>query len=303
MRFIIFIFFIGIVGVGNAQDSVRGGQGQLADSVPLLDTLIVGDRLRAAQTEIRIDTSLVWAAARAQVIGRSVFQLTAPGWFFLQREKEDMGRERVFYYLLFLFLFFGAFKLGYPRYFTDAYRYYFQSTLRIHQVKEQLSHAATASFLFNLLYFFSAGAYLYLLANHYQLSFTINNLWLPVVSFVILLMVYGIKYLFLTLLGWAFDLKKAVSVYLFITFLTNKLIGAALLPLLPCIAFMPKPFADIFIVLSFVVLIVFYLYRLFRAYQPVHDECEIGFWQYVLYLLAFEIVPLLLIYKLLINIL
>ena len=115
--------------------------------------------------------------------------------------------------------------------------------------------------------------------------------------------IYVGKYIFLSILGWAFDLKKAASVYLFITFLTNKLIGVALLPFLPCIAFVPKPFGDIFVTLSFALLISLYIYRLFRAYQPVHDEFKIGFWQYVLYLLAFEIVPLLLIYKLLIKIL
>jgi hypothetical protein len=123
------------------------------------------------------------------------------------------------------------------------------------------------------------------------------------VSFLTLLLVYGGKFLFLSILGWAFDLKKAASVYLFITFLTNKLIGVALLPLLPSIAFMPKAYGDVFVTLSFALLISFYSYRLFRAYQPVHDEFKIGFWPYILYLLAFEIIPLLLIYKLLINIL
>jgi hypothetical protein len=250
-----------------------------------------------------VDSAALWQAARREVLGRSGLALTAPGWFFLQREKEDMGRERVFYYLLALCLFLGILKMSYPRYFTDAYRYYFQSTLRIHQVKEQLSHAAMASFLFNLLYFFSAGAYLYLMAEYYHLSFRIHNLWLPLVSIVVLLMVYGGKYIFLSVLGWAFRMEKAASVYLFITFLTNKLIGITLIPLLPCIAFMPAPVSDFFVTISWAIFFLFYAYRLFRAYQPVHDEFKIGFWPYVLYLLAFEIVPLLLIYKLLIQIL
>ena len=158
-----------------------------------------------------------------------------------------------------------------------------------------------ASLLFNLLFFLSAGVYLYLIAEYYQLSFRVNIVWLPAITFILLLLIYGGKYIFLMILSQAFDLKKAASVYLFITFLTNKLLGVALLPFLPCIAFMPKPFSDFFVTFSFVVLILFYAYRLFRAYQPVHDEFKIGFWQYVLYLLAFEIVPLLLIYKLLIQ--
>lgn len=302
MRSISFILFMAIFTSCFAQDSASQ-EGRL-----LLDTIVSNDSMRVLdsammKTEIKVDSAKLWQVARGEVIGLSGLTLTAPGWFFLQREKEERGREREFYFILFLFLFFGFLKLGYPRYFTDAYRYYFQSTLRIHQVKEQLSHAAAASFLFNLLFFFSAGVYLYLMADYYQLSFRINNLWLPLVTFIVLLLIYGGKYIFLTVLGWAFDMKKAASVYLFITYLTNKLVGVALIPLLPCILFMPAPYNDFFVTLSFVVLISFYAYRLFRAYQPVHDEFKIGFWQYVLYQLAFEIVPLLLIYKLLIQIL
>lgn len=303
MRSIIIILFFGVFVSAYAQDSTMGSKRVLSDHPAPSDSLLFRDSLQLLQAEKSIDTAKVWADAWKEVIGMSGFQLTAPGWFFLQREKEEVGREQVFYYLLFLFLFFGALKVGYPRYFTDAYRYYFQSTLRIHQVKEQLSHAASASFLFNLLYFFSAGAYLYLLTDYYQLSFKINNAWLPVVTFLTLLLIYAGKYLFLSVFGWAFGIQKAASVYLFITFLTNKLMGIALLPLLPCIAFIPNPLVDFFVMLSFIVIILFYAYRLFRAYQPLHEEYKIGFWQYVLYLLAFEIVPLLLIYKLLINIL
>ncbi|MFN5333952.1 MAG: DUF4271 domain-containing protein [Bacteroidota bacterium] len=302
MRSIIFILFMGILAGGYAQDSVLGGGSVLPDTMGLRDSLRMGDTV-IEESKHKVDSNVIWQEARRVVIGQSGLSLTAPGWFFLQREKEEMGRERVFYYILALLLFFGALKLSYPRYFTDAYRFYFQSTLRINQVKEQLSHAVAASIFFNLLFFLSAGAYLYLMAEYYQLSFRINIVWLPIVTFILLLLIYGGKYVFLMVIGWAFDLKKAASAYLFITYLTNKLIGVALLPLLSCIAFMPKPYNDFFVTISFVVLISFYSYRLFRAYQPVHDEFKIGFWQYILYLLAFEIVPLLLIYKLLIQIL
>ncbi len=293
---------MGILSWGYAQDSVVRGREVLLDTIGIRDSAQLTDTA-AGNRAVKVDTLQVWQMARWEVIGRSALQLTAPGWFFLQKEKEDRGRERAFYYLMALLLFFGLLKLGYARYFTDAYRYFFQSTLRIHQVKEQLSHAAVASFLFNLLFFFSAGAYLYLIADYYRLSFRINIVWLPLVTFFSLVLIYVGKYIFVSLLGWAFDLRRAASVYLFITYLTNKLIGVALMPLLPCIAFMSKPYSDFFVTLSFVVLISFYAYRLFRAYQPVHDEFKISFWQYVLYQLAFEIIPLLLIYKLLIQIL
>jgi hypothetical protein len=291
MRTVIFIFLVVLGYRGLAQDSVR----------------VVLDSVRKGSVEfVAVDTvswEARWNKAREEVLGMSRLKLTAPGWFFFQRDKETAGRERIFYFILFVFLFFGIIRQVYPRYFKDIFRYFFQSTLRVNQVKEQLTLSVLAGFFFNILFFFSAGIFLYLLAVRYQLSFRVPVQHLPLLTILLLLVVYGFKYLFVKLMGWIFHAGKAAGLYLFIIFLTNKINGVMLLPFLAGIAFAPDDVADIFLNISITLIISLYCFRFIRAYQPLQEQFRIGLFSYLSYLIAFEVAPLMLIYKLLIQLL
>jgi hypothetical protein len=242
-------------------------------------------------------------SARGLVLKRSLLDTHTPGWFFLQREREETGQDFIFYYLLFLFLFFGIIRVSYPRYLSDIFRFYFQSTLRVNQIREQLSHSVVPSMLYNLLFFVASGGFLFLLSDNYQLSFALPRFYLPFVTFGVLILVYGFKQLFVHFLGWAFQVSKAARLYLFVIFLTNKFIGLLLLPLLAGIAFGNGIIKDVFITLSIVLIVFSFVFRFFRAYQTLSGEFKLKWPTYILYLIAAEILPLLLIYKLLMEIL
>jgi hypothetical protein len=242
-------------------------------------------------------------SARALVLKRSLLDTRTPGWFFLQREREETGQDFIFYYLLFLFLFFGIIRVSFPRYSSDIFRFYFQSTLRVNQIREQLSHSVVPATLYDLLFFMASGAFLFLLSVYYQLSFALPSLYLPFLTFGLLIFVYGFKQLFVRFLGWAFQVSKAARLYLFVIFLTNKFIGLLLLPLLAGIAFGNGMVKEVFITLSIVLIVFLFVFRFFRAYQTLSGEFKIKWLTYILYLSAAEILPLLLIYKLLMEIL
>jgi hypothetical protein len=291
MRVLIILFILLTGYRALAQDSVR----VVADSVrkDSVDLVLV-DTVSAEER---------WDSARAVVIGMSRFKLTAPGWFFFQRDKQLVGRERMFYFIVFVFLFFGIIRQVYPRYFKDIFRYYFQSTLRVNQVREQLTLSVLAGFFFNLLFFVSAGIFLYLLAVRYHLSFRIPASYLPFLTILLLTIVYGLKYFFVMMMGWIFHIRKAAGLYLFIIFLTNKIIGVTLLPFLAAIAFAPEGLADVFLNISVTFLLSLFCFRFIRAYQPLREEFRIGVFPYISYLIAFEIAPLMLIYKALMGLL
>ncbi|MBU6158401.1 MAG: DUF4271 domain-containing protein [Bacteroidetes bacterium] len=242
-------------------------------------------------------------SARVLVLKRSLLDIDTPGWFFLQREREESGQDFIFYYLLLLFLFFGIIRVSYPRYSSDIFRFYFQSTLRVNQIREQLSHSVIPAMLYDLLFFLASGAYLFLLSEYYQLSFTLPRLYLPLTTVGVLLVVYGFKQLFVRFLGWAFQVSKAARLYLFVIFLTNKFIGLLLLPLLAGIAFGVGTVKEVFITLSVVLIAFLFVFRFLRAYQTLSGELKLKWLTYFLYLTAAEILPLLLIYKLLMEIL
>jgi hypothetical protein len=116
-----------------------------------------------------------------------------------------------------------------------------------------------------------------------------------------LILIYSVKYIILSIIGWAFSLLKAARLYLFITFLTNKIMGVLLLPFLVGIAFGEGHIQYFMATLSITLVISLFVYRFFRAYQPLQEDFQIGFFQYIAFLIAAEFAPLLLIYKLLIK--
>jgi hypothetical protein len=238
---------------------------------------------------------------RENVIKTSFLQCYPKGWFFLQKESAHNGKEQVFYALMLILLIFGILKTKFGRYTTDMFRFYFQSTLRIQQIKEQLTHSVLSGIFYNLLFFLGMSLYLYLLADHFHLSFLTNKYNLLFVVLAIMLVIYGFKYAFIHFLSWAFQEKKAGNIYLFIIFLTNKIMGILLLPFCMGIAFGTPVLKEYSVTLSVSLVVSLFVFRFFRAYQPLKAEFKIGIFQYLLLLISIELAPLLLIYKLLLQ--
>jgi hypothetical protein len=103
----------------------------------------------------------------------------------------------------------------------------------------------------------------------------------------------------LKFLGWALQVKEATNVYIFIVFTTNKIIGIALLPFLIVLAFTNGMISQVAITLAVSMVIGLFAYRFFLSYVSIHRQVKISFFHFLIYLCAFEIIPLLLINKLL----
>jgi hypothetical protein len=173
--------------------------------------------------------------------------------------------------------------------------------MRQQQVREQLLQTPLASLLLNILFVISASLYLSFLAVYYKVS-PYESFWLVFaycLAFVAIM--YTGKFLFLKIIGWIFNVGAATDTYIFIVFMINKIIGIVLLPILVLMAF-PHPLLYQFgITLSFMILILLFLYRFFISYRPIRNEIKVNKFHFFIYLCAFEIAPLLLIYKVLLN--
>ncbi|MFN9711077.1 MAG: DUF4271 domain-containing protein [Bacteroidota bacterium] len=290
MRFIFFcVCYLSVVTSVFAQDSLPP------------PAILASDSVKYGVSVSLLSAQITFDSVRSAVIRKSFLQCYNKGWFFLQKERVEVGKDQIFYAVIILLLAFGILRVSFSRYTADMFRFYFQSTLRIQQIKEQLSLGVLAGTLYSLLFIFGVGLYLYLLSVYYHLSFRISSYQLLYISPLILLFIYVCKYLILSFIGWAFQLLKAVRLYLFITFLTNKIMGILLLPFLVTIAFGSGYLQNLAVNFSIALVISLFIFRFFRAYHPLSDEFRIGFFQYLAFLISAEIAPLLLIYKLLMQ--
>ena len=89
-------------------------------------------------------------------------------------------------------------------------------------------------------------------------------------------------------MGWIFNISEATDTYIFIVFLVNKLLGILLIPALILMAFSGEPFVGMVVILSLVLIVVFFLYRYIASYEPVRREIRVSQIHFIIYLLAFE---------------
>ncbi len=260
------------------------------DSLHLKDSLRVIDSLRLAQ---QVSDSLERELAKKQV----PVQILREG-----NKKVFFGKEYLFYYLIFLFILFGLLRRAFAKYFYDLFRVFFKTTLKQRQTQDQLLQSSLASVFMNSFFVLSAGLYVNFLLQYFHLVIS-ENFWLQYVYCIgALAAIYFAKFIGLKLTGWLFNVSNTTDSYIFIVFIINKMLGIFLLPFLLLLAFANDPLYSYAMFISWVGLGLLLIYRFILSYSAVRKEVKLNSFHFILYILGFEVIPLLLIYKLLLII-
>jgi hypothetical protein len=209
------------------------------------------------------------------------------------------GKEVLFYSLVVLVLFFALFRLAFYKYLHDLLGLFFKNAVKQRQLREQLIQAPLASLLLNLFFIISTAFYIDFILQHYQIAL-FGNFWLMILyAAAFLAVIYSGKFIWLKLAGWIFNLQEATDSYIFIVFIINKIIGIFLLPFLILLAFSTGVVYEVSFTLSVIGIAGLLGYRFILTYAAVRSHIKVNLFHFFLYLCAFEIIPLLLIYKVL----
>jgi|SRR5579863_42637 len=220
----------------------------------------------------------------------------------MRSEKYERESYDTMFYLLVLMLFyFAILKLFFGKYLANLLILFFRASMRQQQLREQVLQSPFPSLLLNNLFIISGGLYGAFLLRFYRFG-NPDDFWIYFLYCAVLLAIlYLLKYLVIRMTGWIFNISRTAETYLFVVFMTNKIIGIFLLPFLVLISLSGPVISEIAITLSVIMTGVFYVYRFLGAYSILHKEIKISGLHFILYLCAFEIAPLLLIYKVLVN--
>ena len=211
--------------------------------------------------------------------------------------KKFSGKELLFYLLVFLLLVFAILKRAFPKYFNDLFRLFFRTTIKQRQIREQLMQTPLPSLLLNGFFVISVGLYIAFLLQHFNLS-PINNFWLLFLYCCLgLSAAYFVKFIGLKVSGWLFNVKEAADSYIFIVFVVNKMVGILLLPFLVLIAFALGDVYSVGLTISWCLVAGLLAYRFILTYAAIRNQVKVNPFHFFLYLCAFEIAPLLLVYK------
>lgn len=217
--------------------------------------------------------------------------------FTAEDRRHVEGKELIFYILILLLLIFAVLKNTFPKYFADLFRVFFRTTLKQRQISEQLIQTPLPSLFLNGFFVVTGGLYITFVITHYGIN-PAGNFWILLLySCVGLTVAYFLKFVGLKVAGWLFNMQEAADSYIFIVFVVNKMIGILLLPFLVILAFTLGNIYSIGLTLSWCLVGAMLVYRVILTFAAVRNQVRVNPFHFFLYLCAFEIAPLLLVYK------
>lgn len=217
--------------------------------------------------------------------------------------KKERGKDGLFYLVAGLLLLLALVKLSFGRYLDNLFKVFFRASLKAKQIREQLLQTPLASLLLNIHFVAAAGLLAAILLHQYQQNPDDRGFWkLYLYCLLAIAVIYIGKNFILQFLGWSLRMKDTTDTYIFIVFLCNKVLGIFLIPVLMLIAFANEPLVTVATTISYVLVAAIFLYRYVSAYGFITRELKASRFHFFLYLCAFEVAPLLLIYKVLTKI-
>ena len=211
------------------------------------------------------------------------------------------SKDSFFYLIVGILFYFALVRIFFEKYFNNLMTLFFRVSLRQQQIREQVLQTPLPSLLLNILFIITGGLYACFLLHYSPVGANIRFWVLYLNCMMLLAAIYLIKFLVLKFGGWVFSISRATDTYIFIVFLVNKMLGIFLLPFLILITFSGDDARQVFITISLAMVFVLWMYRVLAAYRPVRNEIKLTPFHFFLYLCAFEIAPLLLIYKVLLT--
>ncbi len=311
--FQLILFFLLFAETTSAQTPADTTITSATDSLAKQDTTIQKDSLPKGQTTTSVSKRPANDTSWTMSPGISFFSpqfswevLKHHPWFAFKTKPASLpqsdlrkftGKELLFYLLVFLLIVFAVLKTAFPKYFGDLFRLFFRTTLKQRQIRDQLTQTPLPSLLLNGFFVISGGLYITFLLQHFELN-PGDNFWLLFLYCCLgLSAAYFVKFIGLKVCGWLFNMKEAADSYIFIVFIVNKMIGILLLPFLVLLAFALGNIYSVGLTVSWCLVACLLAYRFILTFAAIRNQVKVNPFHFFLYLCAFEIAPLLLVYK------
>ena len=269
--------------------------GSNTDSASLVVDSTRVDSIQSSVPVIAVKTSDT--STYAKYLTHPYLPLSEKPMFMISDFRETRTLDDLFYLLMGVLLLLAFIRSVFPRYFKNLFVLFFQTSLRQKQTRDQLLQDNLGSVFVNLLFIVSTSIYGALIIRHRE--------WLDypfwhVIFFGagLLAIVYFGKFLFLQFAGWVFNSREAAMNYTFTVFLVNKVLGISLVPFLFLMAFSASSLREVAFTVSIGLTGILLLYRYVVSFANIRNTLKVNALHFFLYLCAVEILPLLVLYKL-----
>lgn len=266
----------------------------------LLLTSFVKANVIIGLDEVLNDTTLSNSVLKSQEILSKHPLLYENTEVFIQSPKIRISenRTRAFLFALGLLFSFAILKLAFNRYFSNLWMVFTTLHTSKRHMKEQLENDNRASIWFYILFCATLAFLLFsLLQSKSVLSFTKQAYVQYLICFIAVFILVMARAILLSLLSWIYESSGSVKAYLFSNKLTYEFIGVILFPI--CVLLivgtqsMQKPLWWLAVILCGFLM----LYDYVRNFSILRNLFRGNFIHFLLYLCAFEILPVLILIR------
>lgn len=148
-----------------------------------------------------------------------------------------------------------------------------------------------------LLFSFSAGLVIFLIASYYQTYLSLSGFQLFMVASIIVCALFLVKFLILKFIGYVFEINKLVSQYLAIINLTYFNISFLLLAVSICLSLLPTAFIPILLFITIIIIAIIFIWQYLINSINVISNFQFQKFYLFIYLCALEISPVLILIK------
>ncbi len=209
-------------------------------------------------------------------------------------------KDLIFFGIVVLIFLYGFVNNAYPQYFSKLFKQFSQSSLRMIQYREQLLQNSLGSLIINICFIVSFSLMgTLMIFNRHLLALSFWMVFFYISLFFTFL--YVGKYICLQIAGYVFNTKELVNTYIFVVFMINKVLGILLVPFILILAFAKPVFQPYAIWGSALIIVILILYRYLFSLTSVRNKLHISSFHFFLYLCAFEILPLSILYKFIVQ--
>ena len=216
-------------------------------------------------------------------------------------QKFALPDKDVLFYAVIALIFLYSFIIQIaPQYIGKLFSQFSQSSLRMMQNREQLLQNSLASFIMNIGFVMSFSLLATLIIfNAHLLPI---NFWEGFMYMCLFFLgLYFGKFICLTIAGYIFNTVELVQTYIFVVFMINKVLGILLIPFIGILAFARPVLHPFAIWGAGFLMALLILYRYLFSLTSVRNKLHVSSFHFFLYLCAFEIIPLLILYKLIVQ--
>lgn len=247
-------------------------------------------------------------SVKKNTVTREDLAFCFPQWFYHHGVARDASLvslheahnsgDTFFYCLLAILFFTGLIRVAFPRYFRQVFQFILQPRVRKKNLRDDRSAENTIpSILLNLLFVITCSLCIVQLARP---DFTIDEGWRYWAWCALsIAIIYTIKFIVIKFSGWIFDARPAASVYNYVVFSINKILGIIFIPVIVFAAYGAPSLVSAIYSASGIVIIALLSYRYIASFILLRGNLKVSVFHFFLYLCAIEILPLLIAYKIL----